>query len=145
MKKIAAVRVIYDYRFKSVYSNVFAKTGRKINIMDKLHFLTAGQHLSTVGSVFERAFLILFELKLDGMELEFVHGIRISEKSKNQVKNASKNKVLTAHAPFYINLNAKEPEKIEQDLIRLIPKEYWNDVNHLLIWHGRNICVARSP
>ena len=39
----------------------------------------------------------------------------------------------------------KEPEKIEHDLIRLIPKEYWMDVNHLLIWHGRNICVARKP
>ena len=39
----------------------------------------------------------------------------------------------------------KEPEKIEYDLIRLIPKEYWMDVNHLLIWHGRNICVARKP
>lgn len=84
--------------------------------MDKLHFLTAGQPLSTDGAGYERAFQILDELKLDGMELEFVHGIRISEKSKNQVKNASKNKVLTAHAPFYINLNAKEPEKIESSI-----------------------------
>lgn len=84
--------------------------------MDKLHFLTAGQPLSTDGAGYERAFQILDELKLDGMELEFVHGIRISEKSKNQVKNASKNMVLTAHAPFYINLNAKEPEKIESSI-----------------------------
>ena len=53
------------------------------------------------------------------------------------------------HAKRISNLigfsSEKEPEKIEQDLIRLIPKEYWKDVNHLLIWHGRNICVARSP
>ena len=53
------------------------------------------------------------------------------------------------HAKRISNLigfsSEKEPEKIEHDLIKLIPKEYWKDVNHLLIWHGRNICVARNP
>lgn len=38
-----------------------------------------------------------------------------------------------------------EPEKIEQDLIALFPKEYLKDINHLFIWHGRNCCTARSP
>lgn len=38
-----------------------------------------------------------------------------------------------------------EPEKIEQDLLKQIPKEYYYDVNHLLVWHGRNICDARKP
>ncbi len=41
--------------------------------------------------------------------------------------------------------NEKEPEKIEKDLLKLIPKEYWKDVNHILIWHGRNICSSQSP
>lgn len=41
--------------------------------------------------------------------------------------------------------NEKEPLKIEQDLIKIIPKEYFKDVNHLLVWHGRNICNARKP
>lgn len=39
----------------------------------------------------------------------------------------------------------KEPEKIEMDLLKKIPKEYYKDVNHLFIWHGRNICTARNP
>lgn len=39
----------------------------------------------------------------------------------------------------------KEPEKIEQDLIRFFPKDTLKDINHLLVWHGRNECVARSP
>jgi len=39
----------------------------------------------------------------------------------------------------------KEPEKIEQDLLKLIPKNHLKDVNHLFIYHGRNTCVARSP
>ena len=38
-----------------------------------------------------------------------------------------------------------EPEKIEQDLLKQIPKEYYYDVNHLLVWHVRNICNARKP
>lgn len=41
--------------------------------------------------------------------------------------------------------NEKEPEKIEQDLLKIIPNEYYKDVNHILIWHGRNTCVARTP
>ena len=37
------------------------------------------------------------------------------------------------------------PEKIEQDLLKSIPKKYYKDVNHLLVWHGRNCCTARNP
>ena len=37
------------------------------------------------------------------------------------------------------------PEKIEQDILKLIPKKYYKDVNHILVWHGRNICGARNP
>ena len=37
------------------------------------------------------------------------------------------------------------PEKIEIDLLKLFPYEYLKDVNHLLIYHGRAICTARSP
>ncbi len=38
-----------------------------------------------------------------------------------------------------------DPEKIEIDLLKIIPKEYYYDVNHLFVWHGRNICSARNP
>ena len=38
-----------------------------------------------------------------------------------------------------------EPEKIEQDLLKLFPKEYYKDINHILIWHGRTTCTARNP
>jgi endonuclease-3 len=41
--------------------------------------------------------------------------------------------------------NKTEPEKIEEDLLKRIDKEYYYDVNHLLVWHGRNICIARNP
>ena len=53
------------------------------------------------------------------------------------------------HAKRISNLiglsNKKEPEKIEQDLLKIFPKEYLKDVNHLFVWHGRNTCIARNP
>jgi len=39
----------------------------------------------------------------------------------------------------------EEPEKIEQDLLRLLHKKYWEHVNYLLISHGRAICRAKKP
>jgi len=39
----------------------------------------------------------------------------------------------------------KTPEKIERDLMDLIPREDWTLLSHLLIWHGRRVCVARRP
>ena len=40
---------------------------------------------------------------------------------------------------------ATTPEKIETDLMRLIPREKWALFSHWLIWHGRRRCVARKP
>lgn len=38
-----------------------------------------------------------------------------------------------------------DPAKIEQDLLKIFPKKYYYDVNHLLVWHGRNLCKAQKP
>jgi len=38
-----------------------------------------------------------------------------------------------------------DPVKIERDLMRLVPRRYWNVFPHLLIWHGRRVCLARRP
>jgi endonuclease III len=39
----------------------------------------------------------------------------------------------------------KDPKKIEQDLMAIIPKEKWIQFSHQLIWHGRRVCAARKP
>ena len=53
------------------------------------------------------------------------------------------------HAKRISNLvglsNKKEPEKIEQDLLKIFLIDYLKDINHLFVWHGRNTCVARKP
>jgi endonuclease-3 len=38
-----------------------------------------------------------------------------------------------------------DPVKIEQALLRLVPREAWTDFSHWLIWHGRRRCGARKP
>jgi endonuclease-3 len=39
----------------------------------------------------------------------------------------------------------KEPERIEADLMALLPRELWGRASDVLIWHGRRVCSARSP
>ena len=37
------------------------------------------------------------------------------------------------------------PEKIELDLMKLVPQNLWTDFSHWLVWHGRRRCMARNP
>jgi endonuclease-3 len=39
----------------------------------------------------------------------------------------------------------QDPEKIERDLMKLVPREHWTNWSHWLIWHGRRRCFARKP
>ncbi len=89
---------------------------------DKLNFITAGMPLRTGKGSYPQAFEVLKEMNLDGMELEFVRGVRMADKSKEFVNQASKenNFVITAHGPFYINLNSKEEDKIEASVQRIV-------------------------
>lgn len=52
------------------------------------------------------------------------------------VKRLSGRLGLTAHT---------DPEKIEKDLLKIIPKKDWDIFSHLLINHGRKVCAARKP
>ncbi len=88
---------------------------------DKLNFLTAGMPKATKGS-YKEAFDIIKSMELDGMELEFVHGVRMSDTTRSLVKEIRQNEnfILTAHCPFYINLNAQEEEKVLASVNRII-------------------------
>jgi len=39
----------------------------------------------------------------------------------------------------------EDAKKIEEDLMRIIPRQRWTDFSHEVIWHGRKLCVARGP
>ena len=39
----------------------------------------------------------------------------------------------------------EDPKKIDQDLMKIIPREKWTLFSHQVIWHGRKLCIARKP
>lgn len=77
----------------------------------------------------------------------------VGRKSANVVMleafNSPQGIAVDTHAKRVSNLvglsNESDPVKIEQDLLKIFPKEYLKDINHLFVWHGRNTCVARKP
>ena len=91
---------------------------KELTEMDKLHFLTAG--IPTIAKDYAHACDSLRNLKLDGFEIEFVHGVRLSPQNQERLIEDKKNLVFTSHAPYYINLNAKEEEKIAASINRIL-------------------------
>lgn len=90
--------------------------------MAELLFGTAGvphsaQPKSTIGGI-ER----IAALGLGCMEIEFVHQVRIGEETARQVAETGRRTGtrLTVHAPYYINLNSREPDKVAASQARLL-------------------------
>ena len=88
----------------------------------------------------------------DNMEdLQSLAGV--GRKSANvvmlEVFNKPQGIAVDTHAKRISNLiglsKESDPSKIEQDLLKIFPKEYLKDINHLFVWHGRNTCIARNP
>lgn len=90
---------------------------------DRLLFGTAGVPNSTVkkNSPVEGVKTIS-ELGLDCMQLEFAHGVRMKEEVSSALRKISYelNVPLTSHGPYYINLNAREQDKIDSSVERII-------------------------
>lgn len=90
--------------------------------MAKLLFGTGGSpHSARAGTTVDGIQRIA-ELGLGAMEVEFVHGVKMGEASARQVAvTAAREGIkLSAHAPYYINFNAHEPEKIRASQDRLL-------------------------
>ena len=87
---------------------------------DKLNFLTAGLPLVAEGKGYKKGLAVIDEMGLDGLEVEFVHGVRMTEQNQTLVSDFAKNHIVTCHGPYYINLNSKEEEKIEASIQRII-------------------------
>lgn len=81
----------------------------------ELLFGTAGiPHSSSLPKATQTGIVRVQELGLGCMEVEFVNGVRMSQKTALAVGAVARNRgiKLTAHGPYYINLNSQEPEKV---------------------------------
>jgi len=74
--------------------------------------------------------------KTANVVLGTAYGIAVGVVVDTHVIRLSRRLDLTKH---------EDPKKIEEDLMRVIPKEKWITFSHQLIWHGRRVCVARTP
>ena len=90
--------------------------------MEKLHFCTAGIPLKTTPRKYDNALHDLVEMGLGGMELEFVRGVTMNSRTQEMVRNLAEELglVLTAHGPYYVNLNAQEEEKYHASIKRIL-------------------------
>ncbi|NPE28460.1 TIM barrel protein [Methanococcoides sp. SA1] len=89
--------------------------------MKQLLFGTAGSPLSSKKKGSMDGIKRVRELGLDCMELEFVRGVRMKEETAANVRQTAEeeNIALSVHAPYYINLNSAEAEKIEASMERI--------------------------
>ena len=89
---------------------------------DRLLFGTAGIPISTEPRTYHNAFHDLIKFNLGCMEIEFVHGLNMNLKTQAEVKELSSSLglVLSAHAPYYINLNAQEQDKVDASIKRIL-------------------------
>jgi len=87
-----------------------------------LLFGTAGIPLSSPGSTTQAGIRRLRELGLDCLEIQFVQGVKMGERAALVVREAAEkeNIKLSAHAPYFINLNAREEDKVAASEARLL-------------------------
>jgi deoxyribonuclease-4 len=90
--------------------------------MEKLLFGTGGSPLSSLTPTTIDGIKRIAELGLSCMEMEFVYGVRMGEAGARLVAETARSEgvELSAHGPYYINLNAREPEKVAASQQRIL-------------------------
>jgi len=90
--------------------------------MEKLLFGTGGSPHSSKTAATIDGIKRIAELGLGCMELEFVYGVKMGEAGARLVAETAKSEDvrLSAHGPYYINLNAREPEKVAASQQRIL-------------------------
>jgi deoxyribonuclease-4 len=94
--------------------------------MSDLLFGTAGVPKSTPKPGSKAGIKRIRELGLDCMELAFVRRVSMGEKTASNVREAAEGLGvrLSVHAPYYVNLNAKEAEKVKSSRLRILQAAY---------------------
>ncbi|MCS3900740.1 TIM barrel protein [Methanococcus voltae] len=83
-----------------------------------IKFGTAGIPIGATTT--ETSFEYLKKLELDAMELEFVRSVHLKAEKAKYLSKLTGGISLSAHAPYYVNLNAKEDEKINSSIARIL-------------------------
>lgn len=121
--------------------------------LTRLYFGTAGIPNSTPKKTTVNGVKRVWELGLDAMEIEFVRGIKMNVDMAHEVKNVATELgiTLTVHAPYYINLNSVDSQKVEASIRRIVESAYigfeagaWSVVFHTGYYGGFDSTTAYS-
>ncbi len=108
--------------------------------MDRLRFGPAGIPLSTPRKGTIEGIKQVRKLGLDAMEMEFVRGVKMGDALATQAKNVARENdvILTAHAPYFINLNSDEREKVEASKRRIYEtaRVTWLAGGYSIVFHA---------
>jgi len=97
---------------------------------------TAGAPMSSEKRTTFHGVRRVHELGLDAMEVEFTYGVRMGKHTAELLGNEAKQLgiMLSAHGPYYINLNAREKQKLKDSKIRIL-----DTAERVHIFEGRNV------
>ncbi|MGM0607025.1 MAG: TIM barrel protein [Candidatus Muiribacteriota bacterium] len=95
-------------------------------MLSNILFGTAGKPHKATKVTSSEAVSIIKSINLDAFELEFVRSVNIKEKKALEIKeNSEKENIkISCHAPYYINLNSKEDEKIQASINRIVKSAF---------------------
>lgn len=136
------------------YSNVYTLAKAKLNDIQEI-IKPCGFYVNKTNSILETAKTIVenFDGQVpDNMkDLTTLKGI--GRKSANIILQECFNNTVGIAVDTHVTRisrklglsNSNSPEKIEQDLMKKFDKKYWYKINHIFVYHGRAICIARRP
>lgn len=138
----------------SKYKDVYELANAKIEDIQKI-IKPCGFYVNKANSILETAKIIVNNF--DGQvpnnmdDLTTLKGI--GRKSANIILQECFNNTVGIAVDTHVTRisrkiglsNSNTPEKIEQDLMKKFDKKYWCKINHIFVYHGRAICIARRP
>jgi endonuclease III len=118
-----------------IHSTGFYRNKAK-NVQEACRRITSEYGGEVPGNMADLLSLAGVARKTANVVLGTSYGIADGVVVDTHVKRLAERLALTTHS---------EPEKIERDLMALVPQGHWIELAHLLIFHGRRVCDARKP
>jgi len=149
-----------DLNVNNVTKNIYKK------YYTPKHFVNLGikrikNHIKSIGLFNNKAkniyylskiLLEKYQSKVPNKFIDLISLPGVGRKTANVILNAAFNKATIAVDTHVFRVanrtglsNGKNPEKVENQLMKILPEEYIKKAHHLILLHGRHICKARNP
>ena len=149
-KRVNMIRPILFEKYPDVNS---LKNADKKELENVIH--SCGFYTNKASNIIKMANMLVdkFSGKVPSTMQELTSLAGIGRKSANIILQECFNKVEGIAVDTHVTRISKklgltnhvDPINIEKDLMKCLPKKYWNKINHILVSHGRKVCDAKKP